>query len=161
LVQKPIDDSCRVIVMPPVDSFAIGLNTVRLQPGEHRSICVRVIIVLKHVGNRKFGMTPICFFKFLYLKKEMESFLLNEYDVLFIHIREIEEIKRFLQYTTEKGIACKTLLVTREEEKNKIYGNCADDMVEQYDYDMVYENNMPLEQTEKTFMIFFEKNVLK
>jgi len=26
---------------------------------------------------------------------------------------------------------------------------------------MVYENNMPLEQTEKTFMIFFEKNVLK
>ena len=98
---------------------------------------------------------------FLYLKKEMKSFLLNEYDVLFIHIREIEEIKRFLQYATEKGIACKTLLVTREEEKNKIYGNCADDMVEQYDYDMVYENNMPLEQTEKTFMIFFEKNVLK
>ena len=34
-------------------------------------------------------------------------------------------------------------------------------MVEQYDYDMVYENNMSLEQTEKTFMIFFEKNVLK
>ena len=98
---------------------------------------------------------------FLYLKKEMESFLLNEYDVLFIHIREIKEIKKFLQYTTEKGIACKTLLVTRKEEKNKIYGNCADDMVEQYDYDMVYDNNMSLEQTEKTFMIFFEKNVLK
>ncbi len=86
---------------------------------------------------------------------------MNEYDVLFIHIREIKEIKKFLQYTTEKGIACKTLLVTRKEEKNKIYGNCADDMVEQYDYDMVYENNMSLEQTEKTFMIFFEKNVLK
>ena len=34
-----------------------------------------------------------------------------------------------------------------KEEKNKIYGNCADDMVEQYDYDMVYENNMSLEQT--------------
>lgn len=56
---------------------------------------------------------------FLYLKKEMESFLLNEYDVLFIHIREIKEIKKFLQYTTEKGIACKTLLVTRKEEKIK------------------------------------------
>ena len=83
---------------------------------------------------------------FLYLKKEMKSFLLNEYDVLFIHIREIEEIKRFLQYATEKGIACKTLLVTREEENNKIYGNLADDMVEQYAYDLVYKNDMPLEK---------------
>ena len=46
-------------------------------------------------------------------------------------------------------------------EKNKIYGNCADDMVEQYDYDIVYENNMPLEQAERDFMIFFENNVLK
>ena len=59
---------------------------------------------------------------FLYLKEEMESFLINKDDILFIHIREIEEIKRFVQYTTEKGIVCKTLLVTREKEKNKIYG---------------------------------------
>ena len=98
---------------------------------------------------------------FLYLKEEMESFLINKDDILFIHIREIEEIKRFVQYTTEKGIVCKTLLVTREKEKNKIYGNSADDMVEQYDYDIVYENNMSLEQTESDFMIFFENNVLK
>ncbi|MEY8319446.1 hypothetical protein AAK894_00005 [Lachnospiraceae bacterium 46-61] len=98
---------------------------------------------------------------FLYLKKEMESFLLNNDDILFIHIREIEEINRFLQYATEKEVVCKTLLITREEEKNKIYGNCADDMVEQYNYDIVYENNMTLEQTEEDFMKFFEKNVLK
>lgn len=98
---------------------------------------------------------------FLYLKKEMESFLLNKDDILFIHIREIEEINRFLQYATEKEVVCKTLLITREEEKNKIYGNCADDMVEQYNYDIVYENNMTLEQTEEDFMKFFEKNVLK
>lgn len=34
-------------------------------------------------------------------------------------------------------------------------------MVEQYDYDMVYENNMSLEQTEKDLYDIFEKNVLK
>ena len=47
------------------------------------------------------------------------------------------------------------------EENNKIYGNLADDMVEQYAYDLVYKNDMPLEKVEKDFMMFFEKNVLK
>ena len=34
-------------------------------------------------------------------------------------------------------------------------------MVEQYAYDLVYKNDMPLEKVEKDFMMFFEKNVLK
>ena len=91
----------------------------------------------------------------------MELFLQKKEDVLFVHIREIEEIKKFLQYVTSTGIMCKTLLVTKQEEENKIYGNAADDMVEQYEYDIVYENNMPLEKAEKDFIMFFEKNVLE
>ena len=34
---------------------------------------------------------------FVYLKKEMESFLQAKEEILFVHIREIEEIKKFLQ----------------------------------------------------------------
>ena len=98
---------------------------------------------------------------FVYLKKEMESFLQKKEEILFIHIREKEEIKKFLQYASSKKVICKTLLITREEESDKIYGNLADDMVEQYMYDVVYKNDMPLEKVEKDFMMFFEKNVLK
>ena len=53
------------------------------------------------------------------------------------------------------------LFSCEKEENNKIYGNLADDMVEQYAYDLVYKNDMPLEKVEKDFMMFFEKNVLK
>jgi len=98
---------------------------------------------------------------FCYLKEEMNLFLQKEQTVLFVHIREIEEIKKFLEYALSKGVLCKTLLVTRKQEQNKIYGNEADDMAEQYSYDAVYHNDMPLEQTEKDFMLFFEKNVLQ
>ena len=91
----------------------------------------------------------------------MNLFLQKEQNVLFVHIREIEEIKKFLEYALSKGVLCKTLLVTRKQEQNKIYGNEADDMAEQYSYDAVYHNDMPLEQAEKDFMLFFEKNVLQ
>lgn len=98
---------------------------------------------------------------FVYLKKEMESFLQAKEEIPFVHIREIEEIKKFLQYANQKNVTCTTLLITRQEENNKIYGNLADDMVERYAYDLVYKNDMPLEKVEKDFMMFFEKNVLK
>ena len=66
-----------------------------------------------------------------------------------------------MQYDNQKNVTCTTLLITRQEENNKIYGNLADDMVERYAYDLVYKNDMPLEKVEKDFMMFFEKNVLK
>lgn len=99
---------------------------------------------------------------FCYLKKELELFLEQQQElVLFVHIREIEEIKKFLEYVLSKDVVCKTLLITRKEEQNKVYGNDADDMAEQYDYDIVYKNDMPLPQAEKDFILFFENNVLK
>ncbi|NDO46252.1 hypothetical protein [Clostridium sp. MD294] len=98
---------------------------------------------------------------FEYLKEEMNLFLQKEQEILFVHIREIEEIKKFLEYVVSKDVMCKTLLVTRKQEQHKVYGNEADDMAEQYQYDVVYQNDMPLKEVEKDFMIFFEKNVLQ
>lgn len=98
---------------------------------------------------------------FMYLKEETNLFLQREQEILFVHIREIEEIKKFLKYVLDKGVECKTLLITRKQEQYKIYGNEADDMAEQYQYDAVYQNDMPLEKAEKDFMLFFEKNVLQ
>lgn len=99
---------------------------------------------------------------FEYLKKELEQFLQQKEELIFfVHIREKKEIEKFLNYVNSKCVCCKTLLITRQQEKNKVYGNEADDMAEQYDYDIVYQNDMPLQQVEKDFMLFFEKNVLK
>lgn len=96
---------------------------------------------------------------FTYLKNQTEEFLTTNEDVLFVHIREFEEINKYLKYVTEKGLSCKTLLIKRGN-NDKTYGNNADDMVERYQYDFIYENNLQLTEAEKDFITFFDNNII-
>ncbi|MCI8630612.1 MAG: hypothetical protein HFE57_14180 [Firmicutes bacterium] len=54
---------------------------------------------------------------FHYLKSQTEEFLSSDNEILFIHIREPEEIGKYLKYATEKQLTCKTL------QSNKILWN--------------------------------------
>lgn len=74
---------------------------------------------------------------------------------LFIHAREPEEIKKLISEYPE----IKTLLITRGESQLN-FGNMADDNVENYDYDFVFENNGELENLENDFMCFFKNKVI-
>lgn len=74
------------------------------------------------------------------------------------HIREPQEIDKFKRYVIEQGYTCKTLLV-RSERAQQSYGNHADDDVENYPYDMVYQNDGTLENLDKDFMDFWRKEV--
>ena len=75
--------------------------------------------------------------------------------ILFIHVREPEEIKKLVSEYQE----IKTLLITRGESQLN-FGNMADDNVENYDYDFVFENNGELENLENDFMCFFKDKVI-
>ena len=75
--------------------------------------------------------------------------------ILFIHVREPEEIKKLVSEYPE----IKTLLITRGESKLN-FGNMADDNVENYDYDFVFENNGELKNLENDFMHFFKNKVI-
>ena len=73
-------------------------------------------------------------------------------DILFVHIREAEEIKKFVDAT---GGAAKTLLVRGGDRmKKSSYGNVSDDEVENYSYDYYFTNDKPLEETEILFKEF-------
>lgn len=74
---------------------------------------------------------------------------------LFIHVREPDEIKKLVSEYPE----IKTLLITRGESQLN-FGNMADDNVENYDYDFVFENNGELENLENDFMCFFKDKVI-
>lgn len=74
---------------------------------------------------------------------------------LFIHVREPEEIKKLVSEYPE----IKTLLITRGQSFSE-FGNMADDNVENYDYDFVFENNGELENLENDFMCFFKDKVI-
>lgn len=69
------------------------------------------------------------------IKKKIEGFEKSNYDVLFVKLREPEEIKRLaLLYDV------KTVLIKRKDHKI-ITSNRADAKVENYNYDYVIENN--------------------
>ena len=89
--------------------------------------------------------------------KEYEAFLDSEDEILFVHIREGEEIKKFVDGTEGKA---KTLLIrggARFHRKKEKYGNAADDGVENYRYDFVFYNDRPLSETEGAFVAFLRR----
>jgi len=75
-------------------------------------------------------------------------------------MREPQEIAKYLKYATEKQLSYKTLLIRRDSTQNKLYGNDADDMVDYYQYDAIYYNNLPLSVAEQDFLTFFENNII-
>lgn len=91
------------------------------------------------------------------LEKHREFLNDGELEIMFAHIRETDQIEAFLN-----GIdGQKTTLLIRRPSLTEAYNNSADDMVENYDYDYIYENSKPLEELEADFMDFFNKNILK
>lgn len=92
-----------------------------------------------------------------YVLNEYHKFLSSDEQIMFIHIRESENIQRFVNLTDGK---VKTLLITpRKELMNKVFGNHADDDVYNYDYDYTFANDQPLETIAPSWITFIQ-NIL-
>lgn len=84
-----------------------------------------------------------------YLLGEYEKFTVNEMEILCVHIREKDQIEKFV---ASVALPCITLLIKRDEELfAKKYGNDADDGVEDYCYDYIFDNSAPLEESAEKF----------
>jgi hypothetical protein len=100
-----------------------------------------------------------------YLLEECDKFLKSNNDILFVHIRESDQIKDFLA-NVKDGCQCCTLLVSNTmDDKSVLWGNDSDDNVDNYPYDYTYYNIKPLEETERDFLEFFffflkDKNIV-
>jgi len=82
--------------------------------------------------------------------EKYREFLQGGGEVMFVHIREPEEIAKFVSRT--EG-AAKTLLVRGgERTKRGAYGNAADDCVENYGYDYYFMNDKTLAEAEESFV---------
>lgn len=83
--------------------------------------------------------------------------IMDESDLLFIDIREPEMIESFKQNIFPSAI---TLLITRPRIDGQTYGNHADDDVANYMYDLVYNNDKPLEEAGPDFVQFVRENII-
>ncbi len=83
------------------------------------------------------------------------EFMASDDEVMFMHIREPEEIAKFVSAT---GGAAKTLLI-RGGSRMQLshYGNAADDCVEDYKYDYYFVNEKSLAEAECDFCAFLEE----
>ncbi len=92
-----------------------------------------------------------------YLCEEYNDFLKSDEEIMFVHIRETEEIKKFRE---KVRIPCITLLITRKQMQDISWGNESDDNVIHYDYDFEYHNDGELKEAEKDFISFI-KHILE
>ena len=88
-------------------------------------------------------------FPTVWAKKRYDEFLASDEEFMFLHIREPEEIEKFVNATDKKA---KTLLVRGGERmKKSSYGNASDDCVEDYEYDYYFVNDKTLAEAEEGF----------
>ena len=86
-----------------------------------------------------------------------DDFMLSADEIMFVHIREPEEIKKFVDAT---GGAAKTMLVRGGKRmSNEKYGNASDDGVENYSYDFYFMNDSTLEDAETNFVALLSEIV--
>ena len=88
-----------------------------------------------------------------YIKDQYEQFLSSEEQVMFVHIREPEEIARFVDTAPEYIM---TLLISSPWVL-AAYGNDSDDRVRKYKYDMLYRNHLPLDEAKEDFLWYFDR----
>lgn len=94
-----------------------------------------------------------------YLLEEQNQFLQSNFDILFVHIREPKEIEKFVKKS--QGQTYTLLIRPREELMGKTYGNSADDEVEKYSYDFIFNNNKSLEEITPIWINFIKEIVEK
>jgi len=100
-----------------------------------------------------------------YVVNHVKEFAVSDEDIMFVHIRECDEIKKFIASASDvPGVDCISLLVRRTTDDGYggcLLGNSADDDVEKMSYDFIYENNKTLEELPKDFIGFLGANILK
>lgn len=139
---------CNKSTITPIKELAVGFGW----QGEKTDKARKFLADLKTVS------VAYNDFPTLWAKERFEEFMAGDEDIMFMHIREPEEIKKFVDVT---GGVAKTLLIRGGKRMTKSrYGNAADDMVENYNYDYYFVNENGMEEAERDFVALLD-NIMK
>ena len=90
-----------------------------------------------------------------YLIDEYNKFLEDEHEIMFVHIREPEEIDKFRKCV---NVNCVCLLIKSSRSNIYMFGNSSDDSVANYNYDYIYTNEKSLSELPNDFLAFLQKS---
>lgn len=76
--------------------------------------------------------------------------------IIFIDMREPDDIERFEKICKVNHWCCSSVLIKRNELNDLSYGNSADDNVFDYSYDIIIENNGTLEDLKNSAEYFYD-----
>lgn len=115
----------------------------------------------KMLADLKQVFIEYCDLPLNFVLDEEKKFLADQNQIMFVHCRESEEIEKIVNNAI---VQTYTLLIRRNDKNytHKHFGNHADDDVENYSYDFIYNgNNSSIEQLEQDFMEFFNEQIKK
>ena len=89
-----------------------------------------------------------------YLVEKYRSFEQSDDDVLFLHIREPDEIRKFMDAIkpSDDVLLRDAAILVRRSAAPSMFGNAADDGVSGYPYDFLFINDEDLESAEVKFV---------
>ena len=91
-----------------------------------------------------------------YLLDQYKAFMESDAEIFCAHIREASEIDKFISHIPTKRI---TVLIRRPDPNGIApYGNTADDLVESYAYDCIFDNVLSLEESGSAFCDILHKD---
>lgn len=114
----------------------------------------------KFLSDMKFLSSEYNDYPIEYIKNCITQFNITQHNFLFIHCREPENIAKLSTYIESIGTPYTTLLIKRNVTDDHVYGNEADDNVEDYNYEFTYENNNDTLDMYETDFIKFFKNIV-
>ena len=102
-----------------------------------------------------------------YLYDQTYFFRVSAMDIMFVHIREPENIEKYIKSIggpvfneSDYNTGIITLLITRPCTDEHSYGNTSDDNVEDYEYDFKFENHYSTEDEFKEKFVNWFKNII-
>lgn len=105
----------------------------------------------KFLSDLKAAMVAYNDFPTQWAIAQYKAFLASREQIMFLHVREGREIDKFVRAT---GGRAKTLLIRRATVHQEAYGNRSDDEAEDYKYDYVFDNDLPLAATKEVFVTY-------
>lgn len=82
--------------------------------------------------------------------EQYREFMQGEEQIMFLHVREPEEIAKFVRAT--EGAALTLLVRAERRMPHAVYGNVSDDGVENYPYDHYFDNDGTVEDSGRKFL---------